>query len=75
MIGGAQSRKGAGMSMEQVLSKLTADPGFVDKLRANPEETLFEMGVEPSSELVEAVSGGGTSEELGARINKVMRGR
>jgi hypothetical protein len=59
--------------MESVLSKLTADPGFADKLRANPESTLREMGVKPTTELVEAVSGGGTSEELTARINKAYR--
>jgi hypothetical protein len=61
------------MSMESVLSKLTADPGFADKLRANPEETLREMGVEPNAELVEAITGADTNEELTARINKKFR--
>jgi hypothetical protein len=61
------------MSIENVLSKLTADPGFADKLRANPEETLREMGVEPNAELVEAITGASTNEELSARINKGLR--
>jgi hypothetical protein len=55
------------------LSKLTADPGFADKLRAKPEETLREMGVDPTSELVETINGASTNEELTARINKRTR--
>jgi hypothetical protein len=61
------------MSIENVLSKLAADPGFADKLRANPEETLREMGIDPTSDLVEAITGANTNEELSVRINKGYR--
>ena len=61
------------MSVEKLLEKVTADPAFADQLRADPESALRSIGVEPTAELVAAVTESGDSESLLARISKAAK--
>ena len=59
--------------IETLVERITADPGFADRLRADPEQVLRSVGIEPTADLVEAVSGATGSEALTARISKAYR--
>ena len=59
--------------MESLVERITADPGFADRLRADPVEVLRSVGIEPTADLVEAVSSATGSEVLAARISKAYR--
>ena len=62
-------------NIESLVERSTADPGFADRLRADPAEVLRSVGIEPTADLVEAVFGAAGSEELAARISKGLRQR
>ena len=57
------------------LSENVAHTAFADRLKADPEAALRSIGVEPTAELLVAVSQTGGGEELAARINEAMKFR
>lgn len=61
------------MENDALLEKVTADPAFADRLKADPEAALRSIGVEPTPELLEAVAESGDGESLAARISKAFR--
>ena len=61
--------------MERLVERITSDPGLAERLQADPEATLRAEGIDPTPELVAAVTGSAGNQELAARISKVMRGR
>ena len=61
------------MEIDALLAKVTADPSFADRLKADPESALRSIGVEPTADLLEAVAESGDGEALAARISKAYR--
>ena len=59
--------------MESLVERITSDPSFAEQLRTDPQEALRSMGIEPTPDVLTAVSEGGSGEELAARISKRAR--
>ena len=59
--------------VETLVARITSDPAFAEQLRADPESTFRSVGIEPTGELIEAVTGSTESEELVPRISKAYR--
>jgi len=45
------------MDVQSLVNRITTDPAFAKALSENPEQALRDAGVEPTSEMVDALKG------------------
>ncbi|HJQ96643.1 MAG TPA: hypothetical protein VJ935_13180 [Acidimicrobiia bacterium] len=59
----------------ELLDRIANDPAFREELQNDPAGTLSGYGVEINPETIDEIKMATGTEELTARVSKVMRGR
>ena len=63
------------MRVERLLRRVTADPAFADQVKAGPKAVFRSVGVEPTTEMLQAIAESGDGEALTVRISRLDKGK